>query len=115
MHRLGVTKILNGTDVSHEDRYSPLQSPQMNMEMIVKAGYTPLEALQATTINPASCLGFTDSLGAVATGKIADLVVLDADPLVDIVNARKLRAVVADGRYYDRAALDRLLKEGEDR
>jgi len=51
----------------------------------------------------------TDSLGTVAPGKLADLVLLDADPLADIANTTAIRAVVANGRYYDRTALDRLL------
>ena len=51
----------------------------------------------------------TDSPGTVAQGKLADLVLLDADPLTDIANLTKIRAVVANGRYFDRAALDSLL------
>jgi adenine deaminase len=53
----------------------------------------------------------TDSLGTVAAGKLADLVLLDADPLVDITNTTTIRAVVANGRYFDRTALDQLLTE----
>ena len=53
----------------------------------------------------------TDSLGTIAPGKLADLVLLDADPLADITNTTTIRAVVANGRYVDRAALDRLLAE----
>ena len=71
---------------------------------MVTMGLTPLEALQAATINPAKFL-----LGTVAPGKLADLVLLDADPLTDITNTTTIRAVVANGRYFDRAALDRLL------
>jgi imidazolonepropionase-like amidohydrolase len=53
----------------------------------------------------------TDSLGTVAAGKLADLVLLDADPLADITNTTTIRAVVANGRYFDRAALDVLLSK----
>jgi adenine deaminase len=66
-------------------------------------------ALQTATLNPAQALRLTDSLGAVAVGKVADLVLLEGDPLEDIWNVSKIAAVIANGRYYDRAALDRLL------
>jgi imidazolonepropionase-like amidohydrolase len=56
----------------------------------------------------------TDSLGTVEVGKRADLVLLDADPLADIGNTRKIRAVVLNGRLCDRAALDRLLADAEE-
>ena len=79
--------------------------------MYVAEGLTPLEALQTATLNPAKLLHGTDSLGTVAPGKLADLVLLDADPLADITNTMAIRAVVANGRYYDRDALDRLLAE----
>jgi imidazolonepropionase-like amidohydrolase len=75
----------------------------------VEHGLTPLRALQAATLYPAQVLRIADSLGTVAAGKVADLVLLDADPLADIYNTLKIRAVVANGRYFDRAALDTLL------
>ena len=76
---------------------------------LVEAGLTPLEALQAATLNPARVLGLAESLGSIEPGKLADLVLLDANPLEDIRNTQKIRAVVADGRLYRRADLDRLL------
>lgn len=78
----------------------------------VLGGMPTLEALQTATINPARALRATDSLGTVTEGNLADLVLLDADPLVDITNTSKISAVVADGRYFDRTALDALLREG---
>jgi imidazolonepropionase-like amidohydrolase len=60
-------------------------------------GLTPLEALQAATSNPAEFLGITDSLGAIASGMIADLLLLSADPLRDIRNTRHIVAVVHEG------------------
>lgn len=83
------------------------------LKLMVEAGMSPLDALRAATLNPAKFFGATDSLGTVASGKVADLIVLDADPLQDIGNTTKLRAVIANGRYYDRPALDNLLAEAE--
>jgi imidazolonepropionase-like amidohydrolase len=76
---------------------------------LVEAGLTPLEALQAATLNPARVLKMADALGSIEPGKLADLVLLDRNPLEDIRNTQKIRAVVADGRLYRRADLDQLL------
>jgi imidazolonepropionase-like amidohydrolase len=81
--------------------------------LLVEAGLTPLESLRAATLNPARVLGSADSLGTIEAGKLADLVLLDANPLADIRNTQRIRAVVADGRVYRRADLDRLLAEVE--
>jgi imidazolonepropionase-like amidohydrolase len=93
----------------------PLQIPGLGLhrelERLVEAGLTPLEALQAATLNPARVLGLADSLGTVEVGKLADFVLLDANPLDEISNTRRIRAVVADGRLYRRADLDRLVTE----
>ena len=70
-------------------------------------------ALRAATLGPARFLNATDSLGTVAPGKLADLVLLDADPLADIHNTARIRAVVAGGRLFDRDALDALLAGAE--
>ena len=114
MHRLGVTKFLNGSDLAL-GLAPPGLSALENMEMLVEAGLTPLETLQSATLNPAKYLHGTDSLGTVAVGKLADLVLLDADPLANIQNVRRIRAVVANGRYFDRAALDGLVAGGPSR
>jgi imidazolonepropionase-like amidohydrolase len=78
---------------------------------IVSAGMTPLAALQTATINPAKYLGLEKTLGAIEPGKSADLVLLDANPLEDIRNAGRVRAVVAAGRFLDRNELDTLLAQ----
>ncbi len=78
------------------------------LEWLVKAGLTPLEALRSATSEPARYFA-ADSLGAVARGKVADFVVLDADPRLDIANTRKIAVVVANGRVYDAAARRELL------
>ena len=78
------------------------------LRLLVLAGLSPLAAIQASTINAAQVLGWSDA-GAIEAGKVADLVVLDADPLQDILNVRKIRAVVLEGRLIDRRALDEFL------
>ncbi len=83
------------------------------LALLVEAGLTPLEALQAATLNPARFLDRADDLGTVEEGKLADLVLLEANPLEDISNTERIRAVVADRRLYTRAELDRLLAEVE--
>ena len=84
-------------------------SLHLELQRLVDAGFTPLEALQTATINPARFLGKTADLGSVAEGKIADLVLLDADPTQDIRNTRKITGVVLTGRYFSRRDLDLLL------
>jgi adenine deaminase len=79
---------------------------------LTEVGLTRLEALQAATPSPAQFFNATDSLGTVAPGKSADLVLLDANPLEDLKNLRSIRAVVANGRYFDRTTLDTLNPDG---
>lgn len=79
------------------------------MALLVRAGLTPAEVLRAATIDAARYAGAEARHGTVATGKTADLVILDADPLQNIANSRRIRAVLVGGRLYDRAALDDLL------
>ena len=74
------------------------------LALLVRAGLTPLDALRAATSGPASYFAATDSLGSVAVGRVADLVLLDANPLADIANTRRMSAVVANGRLYDAPA-----------
>ena len=81
--------------------------------MLVQAGLTPVQALQAATLNPARFLGREKDLGTVATGKLADLVLLDANPLDDISNTRKIAAVIYGGTVYQRAELDGMLRKIE--
>jgi hypothetical protein len=106
----GGVKLLAGTDTPQPYVY-PGFSLHEELGLLVRSGLTPLEALQAATYNPAEYLGALDSLGTVARGKVADLVLLDADPLRDIHNTRRISAVIANGRLYDRAALNGLLEK----
>lgn len=81
------------------------------MQLFVQCGLTNLQALQTATINPAIFLDATDSLGTVEKNKIADLVLLDANPLENISNTRKIFGVVLNGRWLDRKKLDTLMEE----
>jgi hypothetical protein len=105
MQRSGV-KLLVGTDNSFFG-----SAVQDELVEFVKAGLTPMEALQTATKNAASYLGKLDSAGTVEKGKLADLVLLNANPLAAIENTRHISAVVVNGRLLDRKELDRLLAE----
>ncbi|MBA3891960.1 MAG: amidohydrolase family protein, partial [Gemmatimonadaceae bacterium] len=102
--------ILAGTDAACEGGL-PGFSLHDELALLVQAGLSPLQALQAATLNSARYVGATDAMGTVAPGELADLVLLDADPLVDIRNTRRIHAVVLNGRLLDRAALDALLED----
>jgi imidazolonepropionase-like amidohydrolase len=99
--------LLAGTDAGALYTY-PGSSLHDELVQLVRAGLTPAAALRAATLGAAEFLGSTDSMGTVATGKVADLVLLDADPLADIRNTRSIRAVVLRGRLFGRGALDSL-------
>src|SRR3954471_1790641 len=114
--RLGLIKkmydkkipFLAGTDAPAEYDLAPGASLHRELQLFVRAGLTPLQALQTATLNPAAYFGKTSDWGTIAAGKAADLVVLRGNPLVDIANTRAVAAVVADGRYYSPRELDRL-------
>ncbi|HEV8483608.1 MAG TPA: amidohydrolase family protein, partial [Blastocatellia bacterium] len=83
------------------------------LALFVQAGFTPLEALQTATINPAKFLDQADSLGTVEKGKLADLVLLEANPLEDIHNTQKINAVVVNGRLIPKSELQAMLASVE--
>ena len=112
MHHAGVP-FMAGTDAAPGVYIMPGFSLHDELANLVEAGFTPMEALQAATSNPAKFLGIERSLGSIEPGKIADLVLLRADPLVDIQNTQKISAVIANGRTFDRESLDNLLKQVE--
>ena len=120
-HELGIVKrlqkagvpFLAGTDTPAGVGIVPGWSLHRELERFVAAGFTPLEALQTATINPAKFLDRTKDFGTVEKGKIADLVLLDANPLDNIANTRKIAAVVSNGRYLPRADLDKILADVE--
>lgn len=109
LHRAGIG-ILAGSDAGA--LFTPHGvSLHEELALLVESGLEPHEALAAATSEAARFLGIDDSLGTIAPGKKADLVLLDADPLRDIAHTLRIRAVVLDGRVLGRAALDRLKDE----
>jgi imidazolonepropionase-like amidohydrolase len=111
MKQAGV-RFIAGTDTGIADTY-PGFSLHDELGLLVKAGFTEMEAIQAATRNAADVLGRATNAGTVEVGKYADLVILDANPLVDIANTTRIRAVIVRGRIYRRDALDALLAEVE--
>jgi len=111
MNRVGVP-IVAGTDTSNPYSF-PGFSLHDELGLLVKAGLSPLQALQGATMNVARLVGRDKELGTVIPGKLADLVLLDANPLRDIRNTRSINMVMSNGRLWDRPALDRLLREAE--
>jgi imidazolonepropionase-like amidohydrolase len=79
--------------------------------MVKQIGMSPAEVLRATTLNPARFFKMEDTLGAIEPGKLADMVILDADPLANISATRQIRGVVLGERFLNRAALDALLSK----
>jgi hypothetical protein len=112
MHRAGVP-FMAGTDTAPGVYIMPGFSLHDELANFVEAGFTPMEALQTATSNPAKFLGIESSFGSIETGKTADLVLLSANPLDDIHNTQKINCVIANGRVFDRAALDHILAEVE--
>jgi imidazolonepropionase-like amidohydrolase len=75
------------------------------LAFLVEAGFTPMEALQAATLNPAKFLGKTDTYGTIQVGRAADLVLLDMHPREDISHTRKIHAVVLGDKFYPLASM----------
>jgi len=108
LHRAGVP-FMAGTDSAPGVYIMPGFSLHDELANFVEAGFTPMESLQTATSNPAKFLGRESSDGSVERGKVADLVLLSANPLDDIRNTQKITAVIASGQLFDRAALDQIL------
>jgi imidazolonepropionase-like amidohydrolase len=109
LHKAGIP-FLAGTDTAAGVHVFPGFSLHGELILLQRAGLTPLEALQTATLNPAKFLGKQKDLGTVEKGKIADLVLLDANPLNDISNTQKIRGVVLAGRWFTRRQLDDMLR-----
>jgi imidazolonepropionase-like amidohydrolase len=108
MHRAGIP-FLAGADTPPGVYVFPGFSLHEELQRFVAAGFTPMEALQTATLNPAKFLGMEDRLGTIEKGKLADLVLLDGNPLDDIRNTQKIAAVIVNGRYLSRSDLDKML------
>ena len=112
LHKAGVP-FLAGTDTPAGVHIFPGYSLHEELQRFVAAGFTPLEALQTATLKPARLFGVEEQFGSVEKGKFADLVLLTANPLEDIANTQKIAAVIANGRYYRRADLEKILASVE--
>lgn len=108
MQRAGV-KLMTGSDFGANPLLFPGWGVHDEMALLVKAGLTPMQAIQAATKNPAEFLGRDKSVGTIEKNKLADMVLLSANPLEDINNTRKIAAVFFQGKMYDRASLNRML------
>ncbi|HWW62866.1 MAG TPA: amidohydrolase family protein, partial [Thermoanaerobaculia bacterium] len=111
MSRAGVV-LLAGSDIAN------VRIPGFDLHdelaLLVESGLTPLQAVQAATLNPAHVMKKDADFGSVEVGKIADLLLLDANPLADIHATTRIFAVVFNGRVFPRAALKALLKGAEE-
>ncbi len=108
MHRSGVP-IGAGTDTPIGFA-APGYSLHSELEMLVRAGLTPLEALRSATVRPAEFFGLADEMGTVDEGRLADLVLLSKNPLDDVAHTRTVEAVVTKGVFLSRDALDALVR-----
>jgi imidazolonepropionase-like amidohydrolase len=107
---------LAGTDVSwHNHNLIPGFSLHDELSLLVNAGLTPMQALQAATRNAAEALDVLNKTGTIEVGKKADLVLLDANPLEDINNTRKINTVIQAGNFLTRADLNSILEDIEKR
>jgi imidazolonepropionase-like amidohydrolase len=111
MNAAGVS-ILTGTDTTAPFVF-PGSSLHEELVLLVQAGLTPMQALEAATKLPAEFLGKQQTQGTIEPGKIADLLLLDGNPLDDIHNTQKIRAVILRGKLLDRSFLDELLVKEE--
>lgn len=111
MRHAGV-ELMAGSDVGFPYMF-PGFSLHNELALLVQAELTPMEALQAATRNPARYLGLLDSLGTVEKGKVANLLLLEANPLESISNTQEIAAVVLNGRFLPKELLQKMLSDAE--
>jgi hypothetical protein len=109
MHKIGI-QTLAGTDFG-----TPLSYPGFSLHdeleaLVTQGGLTPFESLQTATKNPPYFFGMQDQIGTIEVGKLADLVILDANPLENISNTKKIDSVMLDGKLLSRRDLETLLR-----
>jgi len=112
MHSSGV-QFLAGTD-GPDPFVFPGSSLHDELELLVKSGFSPIEALQAATFNPGLFMAKLDKYGVIEKGHVADMVLLDENPVMNIRNTRKINAVIVGGHYYSRRDLDHMLAQVQD-
>ena len=110
--RAGV-QIIAGTDGAGPGKLLPGFGLQHELELLAQAGLTPIQVIQAATINAARALRKDKEIGSIQAGKFADLVILNSSPLIDIRNTSNIDAVIIRGRLLDRKALDEMLTQAE--
>jgi hypothetical protein len=108
MHQAGVP-IAAGTDTPIAFA-PPGYSLHSELEMLVRAGLSPIEALRAATLRPAEFFGLQGEMGTIEPGRLADLILLSGNPLDDITQTRSVQAVVTKGQLLDRSELDALVR-----
>jgi imidazolonepropionase-like amidohydrolase len=113
LHKAGVP-FLAGTDTPPGVYVFPGFSLHEELQRFVAAGFTPLEALQTATLNPARFFQMEDQTGTIEKGKLADLVFLDGNPLEDIRNTQKVSAVILNGSYLSKSDLQKILQRVEE-
>ncbi len=111
LHQERVIMMAGSDFASEETGIRPGSDLHEELVLLTEAGLTPMEALQAATREPARFLDLLDSLGEVKKGKIADLVLLDANPLEDIRNSRRIAAVIVDGKLLPKESLEQLVTD----
>ena len=105
-------KIYAGTDAGYLNTYDyPGLAIHLELQKLVEYGLTPKEALEASVINGPEYFGLSEDFGSVAQGKVANLLLLDKNPLNTIANTLSINSVVKDGKYYSRSSLDSMLFE----
>lgn len=109
INEAGIT-MMAGTDTPI-GLLTPGRSLHQELEVMVDAGLTPMEALEAATLNPAKYFEMEDELGTIDEGKWADILILDANPLENIENTLEINTVIKQGEVYDREALDEIMEE----
>jgi imidazolonepropionase-like amidohydrolase len=114
LQRAGVP-LLAGTQLNSQSVGTPGAVLHDELQIFVQAGLSPFQALQAATVNPAKFMKREKDLGTIEEGKLADLVLLDANPLDDIANTRRINAVVVNGRLLTRDQLDEMLNKVTER
>ncbi len=107
--------VLPGTDFTVQFLFPGSSLHEELAQLVKQVGMTPNEVIQAATRLSAESLGLDKELGTIEPGKLANIVLLDANPLTDIANAQQILAVVYEGRLYDRQELDKQLDAAAER